>query len=77
MIVGDDRESLEAISGGEDLATGFFKQSLGGATNRFAVVDHHDLQATNFYCVVAAHTLSPVCKIHVQSAARHNRGQPP
>ena len=70
MIVGDDREGLEAISGGEDLATGFL--SKVSAVRRIVLLSSITMtfQATNFYCVVAAH-IAPVCKIHLQSAARH------
>ena len=34
----------EAIDRSDDITTHFFQQSFSGATNRFRIVDHHDLQ---------------------------------
>src|SRR5690606_21717369 len=42
LLVGDLGQGLEAVGGGDDLASLPLEQSLGGAADGLGVIDHHD-----------------------------------
>ena len=44
-VVGNLRQRVEAVLGGDDLAALLREQGLGGAADRLAVIDDHHLEA--------------------------------
>src|SRR5688572_30704678 len=44
LLVGDFRQRLEAVGGGNHLTAFSFQQRFGGSADGLGIVDHHDLQ---------------------------------
>src|SRR5690606_8492588 len=61
LVVGNLRQRVEAVDCRIDRAAFFRQQRLGSAPDRFAIVDHKDLEALKAclraYCVTGRHAL--------------------
>ena len=74
-MVGDLRQRVEAVFGGEDLAAFLGQQRFGGAPNRLAVVDHEHLEPVQGLLALATHALllcllPPARRVNITNPAR-------
>jgi hypothetical protein len=62
MITGDLGKRVETVDGRKDLAALLGQQCFSGAPDRFAVVDHENLQSREFRLAVGDYALHEILR---------------